>query len=228
VFSIADLVSQDCFKPPEEITYQDSNFSVLLSPLEESDADVIHEAVMLSLESFRPFMDWAHQELSVEKQAERIRKSKEGRAKGEEFDFSVFDKNTGEFLMSATLCISRIPNRKALSIGYWTSIKHSNKGLATLVTKILTIVAFEYMGCNRVEIGCNKANKKSIRVIEKCGFVLEGQARNYFTEPTAEMIENGYYPDRICLQYSLIPQDLQCLLWFEEIKNKIMIKPRRR
>lgn len=218
------MAARDRFAPPKEITYQDSNFFVLLRPLEERDAEVIHKAVMLSLDSFRPFMDWAHRELSIEGQIKRIRKSKEEYDKGVEFDFSVFDNETGEFLMSATLGPSRTPNKNALSIGYWTSIQYSNKGLATLITKILAVVAFDYMGCNRVEIGCNKANKKSIRVIEKCGFILEGEARNYFTEPTPEMIKNGYYPDRTCLQYALIPQDLKTIAWFDEIKNKLIIK----
>ncbi len=64
-----------------------------------------------------------------------------------------------------------------------------------------------------------------MRVIEKCGFILEGEARNYFTQPTPEMIQNGYYSDRTCLQYALIPQDLKSLSWFEEIKSKLIMKP---
>lgn len=224
MFTMAEPMTKDGFISLEEITYQDSKLSVLLRPLEEKDAKVIHEAVILSLSSFRPFMDWAHQELSVEGQLQRIRKSQEGYSKGTEFDFSVFDNNTGEFLMSATLGPSRTPNKKALSIGYWTSINHCNKGLATLITKILTIIAFDYMDCNRVEIGCNKANEKSLCVIEKCGFIFEGQTRNYFTEPSHEMIQKGYHPDRTCLQYALIRQDLKSLSWFEEIKSNLVIK----
>jgi len=225
MLSPVDLVAnQDCFPLLREITYRDSHFSLLLRPLEERDAEAIYSAVMLSLDSFRPFMDWAHRKISIEGQTERIRKSKEEYSKGVEFDFSVFDQNTREFLMSATLGPSRTPNKKALSIGYWTSVKYCNKGLATLLTKILTVIAFDFMGCNRVEIGCNKANKKSVRVIEKCNFIFEGEARNYFTEPTPEMIENGYYADRTCLQYALILQDIKTLDWFEEIKNKIAIK----
>lgn len=225
MFTMVDSMTEEAFIPPGMITYQNGNLSVLLRPLEERDAEVIHETVMLSLDSFRPFMDWAHRDLSIEGQLQRIRKSKEGFSRGTEFDFSVFDEHNDEFLMSATLSPSRTPNKKALSIGYWTSIKYCNKGLATLITKILTIVAFESMGCNRVEIGCNKANKKSIRVIEKCGFIFEGQARNYFAEPSLQMIQNGYFPDRTCLQYALIPQDLESLVWFEEIKSKLVIKP---
>lgn len=222
---MTDSMTEDDFKAPREVTYQDNRLSIILRPLEEKDAEVIHEAILLSLNNLRPFMDWAHRELSVEGQLQRIRTSQEGYANGTEFDFSVFDRHTGEFLMSATLGPSRTPNKKALSIGYWTSINHCGKGLATLITKILIIIAFDYMDCNRVEITCNKANEKSLNVIEKCGFAFEGQIRNYFSEPSEEMLRNGYYPDRTCLLYALIVQDLKSLSWFEEIKSKLVIKP---
>lgn len=217
-------MTKDCFVLPGKIIYQDNKLSVLLRPLTEKDAEVVHKTVMLSLTSFRPFMDWAHRKLSFEGQLERISKSQENYAKGTEFDFSVFDIDTGDFLMSATLGPSRTPNRNALSLGYWTSINHCNKGLATLITKILIVVAFEYVGCDRVEIGCNQANKKSIRVIEKCGFIFEGQIRNYFTKPSHTMIKNGYYQGRTCLQYALIPEDLKLLPWFDEIKSKLIFE----
>lgn len=217
-------MAKEIILPPSEITYRDGNLFVLMRLLEERDAEVIHTAAMLSLKNFLPFMDWVHRDLSIESQVHRIRNSKKNYLEGIEFDFSVFDQNTEEFLMSATLSKSKSPNKNALSIGYWTSIKHCNKGFATLITKILTILAFDYMGCDRVEIACNKANKKSIRVIEKCGFIFEGQARNYFVEPSNDMIQNGYYPDRTCLQYALILQDLKSLSWYEKIKSKLTIK----
>lgn len=141
--AMTDLMTREGSMPPGELIYQDRKASVILHSLKAEDAKVIHETVMLSLNNFRPFMEWAHRDLSIEGQHQRIRQSEEGYAKGKEFDFSVFDKNTGEFLMSATLGASRTPNRKALSIGYWTSIKHCNKGFATLITKILTVVAFD-------------------------------------------------------------------------------------
>ena len=122
------MTNQDYFRDVKELVYRDENFSLQFRPLEERDAEVIHEAVVISLESFLPFMEWAHKEQSVVGQIERIRKSKEEFAKGTECDFSVFDQNTGEFLMSATLSISKAPNRKGLAIGYWTTIKHCNKG----------------------------------------------------------------------------------------------------
>lgn len=101
---------------------------------------------------------------------------------------------------------------------------HLNKGLATLFTKALTVVSFEHMECDRVEITCNKANKQSMRVIEKCGFVNEGEVRNYFTEPTLKMIENGFHPSGTSFLYSLIPQDIKKLYWFNEIRRHLSIK----
>lgn len=217
-------LSKGCIKAPREITYSDGNFSLSFRPLVESDSATIHQAVMLSLENLRPFMDWANQKMSVENQLERIQKSRLAYSKGNEFDFSVFDTNSGEFMMSATLGPPRSLNKKALSIGYWTSTKYVNRGLATLTTKILTVVAFDYFGCDRVEIGCNESNEKSMRVINNCNFILEGKVRNYFTEPTDEMIKNGYCKNRTCLQYALVTQDLTKLSWYADIKNKISIE----
>ncbi len=209
--------------PIRDISYSDSEFSLLIRSLQESDAEPVHSAVVLSLKNLRPFMDWSHQELSIENQIERIRRSQESSSKGIEYDFSVFDKEKDRFMMSASLHIPRMLNKKSRSIGYWTSIKHCNKGLATLVTKILTVIAFEYLGCDRVEIGCNKANKNSLRVIEKCGFKCEGEFRNYFSEPTEEMIRNGFSPERTGLLFALIMQDVLDIPWYQNAKNKIAV-----
>ena len=208
----------------KEITYDDGRFSLLVRPVEETDAEMIHSVVVLSLDNLKPFMDWSHRELSVEKQVERIRTSNTNSSKGISYDFAVFDKGTNEFLMSASLHVARVPNRKSLGIGYWTSSKHCNKGLATLITKILTVIAFENLGCDRVEIGCNKANQKSIKVIEKCDFKFECEARNYFSKPTQNMILQGYNPGRIGRLYSLTKEDIKSLNWYETIcKNTKII-----
>jgi RimJ/RimL family protein N-acetyltransferase len=73
-----------------------------------------------------------------------------------------------------------------------------------------------------VEIACNKENKKSLRVMEKCGFKYEGEAKNYFLEPAPEMLKNGYHPERTGLQYALVKGAIQNLHWFEEVKKQIV------
>jgi RimJ/RimL family protein N-acetyltransferase len=185
---------------------------------------MIHSVVLLSLENLKPFMDWSHRETSIEQQKERIRASMESFSKGISYDFVVVDIETKEFLMSASLHTSRVPNKKSLGIGYWTSSMHCNKGLATLVTKILVVTAFEKLGCDRVEIGCNKANQKSIRVIEKTGFKFECEARNYFSEPAYDTIKNGYNQERTGLLYTLVKTDINDLKWYDSILGALTFK----
>ncbi|MGA8164796.1 MAG: GNAT family protein [Waddliaceae bacterium] len=93
-----------------------------------------------------------------------------------------------------------------------------------LVTKILSVVAFDFLGCDCLQVGCNKSNQISQKVMNKCGFKLEGEIRNYFPNPTQNMLENGYIGERTCLRYSLIPEDLLHLKWYRGIKHGIKIK----
>ena len=205
-----------------KISYANNDFSLLIRPLEEGDADIIQAAVLLSKDNLKPFMDWVHCNINIEQQQERIRASIALFSQGTTYDFAVLDVKSNEFVMSASLRASRIPNKKSLEIGYWTSSKYCNQGLATIVTKILIIIAFETFGCDRVEIGCNKANQKSMRVIEKCGFKLESEVRNYFSEPTSEMVQNGLNPSRTGLLFALIKDDIRNLSWYNEIANDLV------
>lgn len=210
------------FLSPNKILYNDRNFFLEIRPLRDEDAAVLNTAVQESLDNLLPFMDWAHGELNEKNQFSRILTSKQNYLEGLEYDFAVFDES-GNFLVSASWHPSRTRNKKCLEIGYWTNARHCNKGLATLVTKILTVVAFEFMGCDRVEIGCNKANNRSKKVIEKCGFIFEGEIRNYFPKPSNDMLKNNYSSERTCLLYSLTTDDLLEIAWYSEIKKHIKI-----
>lgn len=199
----------------KEVIYRDCDFSLIFRPLLEEDAELIYNAVMNSLENLKRFMDWAHKPQSIAAQLIRIRESQANFETGLEYDLSVFDQKTNEFLISASLSRSRAPNKKALNIGYWTSSHYCNKGLATIATKILTVLAFEHFNCDRVEIGCNKANQASLRVIEKCSFKFEGESRNYFSKPTVDMVKNGYCSERTCQYYSLIRKEIENIAWYK-------------
>lgn len=207
---------------PTEILYNDGSISLVIRPLRKEDASVLNAAVHESLGNLLPFMDWAHGEVSEENQLNRIITSNQNYLQGLEYDFIVFD-ISGNFLVSASWHPSRTRNKKCFEIGYWTHAKHCNKGFATLVTKILTFAAFEFMGCDRVEIGCNKANSLSKKVIEKCKFIFEGEIRNYFSRPTEKMLNNGYSSERTYLLYGLTSEDLPKVSWYSEISKSIKI-----
>lgn len=213
------------FLPPKEIHYDDDLVSLLIRPLVEDDAFLTHLAVMESLPHLLTFMDWAHGELSVESQRERIKKCFSEYLLGIDYDFVVFDKVSEEPLLFAGLRKALCKNSKSLEIGYWTLAKHRNRGFATLVTELLIISAFELFQADRLVIGCNIANLASKRVIEKCGFKFESAIRNYFNKPNEDMLQNGYHPERTYLQYSLISEDLCDLPWYEKIKSNMSVIP---
>lgn len=207
---------------PKEIFYNDGSVFLLIRPLQKEDAQVLNIAVQESMDNLLPFMDWAHDELSEKNQFDRIIISNENYLKGSEYDFAIFDASRN-FLVSASWHPSKTRNKKCFEIGYWTNAKHCNKGFATLVTKILTFTAFEFMGCDRVEIGCNKANTLSRKVIDKCEFIFEGEIRNYFSKPTEKMLSNGYSSERTYLSYGLTTEDLLNISWYAGIKKYIKI-----
>lgn len=207
---------------PTKILYNDGNVSLVIRPLQKGDASILNTAVQESLDNLLPFMDWAHGELSEKNQFNRIISSNQNYLKGSEYDFAVYD-SSGNFLISASWHPSRTRNKKCFEIGYWTHTKHCKKGFATLVTKILTFVAFEFMKCDRVEIGCNKANDLSKKVIEKCEFIFEGEIRNYFSKPSEKMLINGYSSERTYLLYGLTNEDLSEISWYPEINKYIKI-----
>lgn len=209
--------------PPKKILYHDDAFYLLIRPLEESDAACLNVAIAKSIKILHPFLDWSHEEWSLEKQAARLHKAHDSYYLGDQYEFGIFSFINHDFLMSASLSKGKTANIKTLEIGYWTSLDHCRKGLGTLVAKILIIVAFDVIKADRVEARCRKLNAASKKIIQNCGFQFEGLIRNYFNLPSIKMIKNGFSLDRDCLQYGLIPEDIRSLFWYSEIKRRLDI-----
>ena len=65
------------------------------------------------------------------------------------------------------------------TLGYWIGQPHAGRGLATAAVRAMVGHAFDELNLHRVEAACVPGNRASRRVLEKSGFVLEGQARAY-------------------------------------------------
>ncbi|NGX46413.1 MAG: hypothetical protein K940chlam2_01603 [Chlamydiae bacterium] len=205
--------------PPAKIIFSGKPTPLIIRPLEETDAHLIHSAVASSKQILLPFLEWAHDDWTEKKQALRLRKAFENYYLNAEYELGVFSSANNQFLMAANWTPRKTQNSNSLEIGYWTHIDHCRKGLATLVTQILIICAFDFMNCDRLEIRSRPNNIASRKVIEKCGFHSEGEIQNYFNEATTQMIANGFDRDRSCLQYALIPQDAKNLEWYPAIRK---------
>src|SRR3546814_10819142 len=61
-----------------------------------------------------------------------------------------------------------------LDIGYWVRADRGGRGVATAVSRALTVAAFQVPGVQRVRIQCEDTNHRSARVPEKLGYRFEG------------------------------------------------------
>ena len=72
------------------------------------------------------------------------------------------------------------PDSNSREMGYSLAEDQWGKGLMTEAAETVLNFAFKEMGLDQVGICTSKANKRSQRVIEKCGFVYEGTIRRAY------------------------------------------------
>ncbi len=84
------------------------------------------------------------------------------------------------------------PGINCRELGYALSEDYWGKGIMTEAAKAVIRYGFEEMGLDMVTIYRNPYNKRSGRVIEKCGFTLEGTLRS------ANKVYDGSIRDVMC------------------------------
>lgn len=67
--------------------------------------------------------------------------------------------------------------RKSAEIGYWIGEPYWNKGIATIALKLATEYGFNELKLERLFAGIFENNNGSKRVLEKCGYKMEGISR---------------------------------------------------
>lgn len=68
---------------------------------------------------------------------------------------------------------------RRVEISYDLSYRYWGKGIMTEVVQFLTDFAFENMSANRIQATIVDFNKASVRVLEKCGYNMEGLMKNF-------------------------------------------------
>lgn len=66
--------------------------------------------------------------------------------------------------------------------GYWLGRSYWGRGIATEAAKMLADHALTMGGLRRLEASVFVENLASIRVLEKCGFTLEGRLRSLYVD----------------------------------------------
>jgi RimJ/RimL family protein N-acetyltransferase len=154
--------------------YRITTARTLLRCWEPSDARAHLVAVEESIDHVRPWLPWARETPSLERQLGFLRASRAAFDRDEDYIYGVFSA-TGDVIGGSGLHTRLGPG--VLEIGYWIHSAWIGRGLATEITAALTRVAFEIHGVDRVEIRVVPENLRSARVVAKLGFRHEATLR---------------------------------------------------
>jgi RimJ/RimL family protein N-acetyltransferase len=195
---------------------------VIIRPLALTDAPNIVEAIDESLTELKQFMPWAHYPQTIESQRIRIVTSIHDYWSGRDNVFGIFGATTNSFLGCSGLH-RRTLNSRGLEIGYWIRSSIAGKGLTTAVTRSLIVYGFEYLGLNRIQCCHNAKNIGSARVNDKCNLKIEGTLKNFESQATDEMIQNGWLGSNEIVIRGLCPEDVPNLHWYDEVRSRITV-----
>ncbi|HLO14991.1 MAG TPA: GNAT family protein [Anaerolineales bacterium] len=141
-----------------------------------SDASLLAESVMESLEHLRPWMPWVYNEPEpIEEKVQRLKRFRGLFDLGQNFVYGIFNPDDTK-LLGGTGFHPRLGEHE-LEIGYWIHKDYVNQGLVTESTAALVKVAFELIHIHRIEIHCDPANLASAAIPRKLGFTHEGTLR---------------------------------------------------
>ncbi|SON54665.1 putative ribosomal N-acetyltransferase YdaF [Hartmannibacter diazotrophicus] len=106
------------------------------------------------------------------------------------YPFFLFRSSDEQLLGGATLSNVRRGVSLSCSLGYWMGEAYSGNGLMGEAVPRLLQFAFRDLRLHRVEAASIPHNERSIRLLEKAGFVREGFARRY-------LLINGKWQDHV-------------------------------
>lgn len=215
--------------PARAITVRDpfgpGSPALTLRPTVTTDAEAIARAIDASLPELQRFMPWSHLPQPALSQLDRLKTTEADFLNGRDLVMAFFDPATELHPRDMLAMIglhARTPlNPAALEIGYWAATPHSGRGLTTLGVKLMTLYAFDKLGSDRVQVMCDEANGASRRVIEKCGFELEGVLRNVTHAPSSDLAEKGFVHSGRNPMFALVPETFAALDWPRELRRRV-------
>jgi RimJ/RimL family protein N-acetyltransferase len=208
--------------PPRRIVYQDDARHLVLRPWSFDEVDALRAAIEASRVELREFMPWVHSPLGREGTYELIARFQADYWAGRDYGFGMFGES-GEIIGGIGLH-PRIPlNPKGLEVGFWCTSDRTGRGWTTLAVRVLVSLAFDWFGCDRLQVSHDEANLKSMRVVEKCGFSYEGTLRQLSARVPDELYEGGFRGTYRHRMYAMVPSDLPGLSWLDEVRSRMTL-----
>jgi [ribosomal protein S5]-alanine N-acetyltransferase len=120
----------------------------------------------------------------------RLKRYAEDQRTDQAYAFFIFRQDDNVLVGGLTLANVRRGVAQAGSLGYWLGEPFVRRGYMSAAVKALLPFTFGTLKLHRVEAACIPTNVASIRLLEKCGFMREGYAREY-------LCINGVWQDHL-------------------------------
>jgi [ribosomal protein S5]-alanine N-acetyltransferase len=129
------------------------------------------------LEPWEP--SWARDELERGAFRERLSRYARERQDGSGHVYFIFLRGGGELAGGITLGHIKRGVAQSGVIGYWMGEQFAGHGYMSEAVDVIKRHAFGPLALHRVEAACIPDNERSVRLLKKAGFELEGQFRSY-------------------------------------------------
>lgn len=141
------------------------------------DGTALYEAVTESLAELKPWMPWAHSEVTIELEETLARRAHVNFLARTDLMLLLWDKTSQQLVGGSGLHRFEwdVPT---FEIGYWVRTSCAGHGYITEAVSGISNFAFEQLFAERVEIRMDDRNERSWRVAERCRFKLEGTLRS--------------------------------------------------
>ncbi len=114
-------------------------------------------------------------------------------ARGTDLPFAVIHLASGR-VAGATRYLNIMPNDRGLEVGgTWYGPEFQRTSVNTECKYLLFRLAFETLGCIRVQIKTDSRNERSQKAIERIGAVREGVLRNHMILPDGRVRDSVFY-----------------------------------
>jgi RimJ/RimL family protein N-acetyltransferase len=151
---------------PETVEVGDG---VTLRRIRREDLPAVVAAVNATLDSLKPWMEWAQEPATLERQLAWFTETDNAWETGTGFNYLVLD-DTGTLIGAAGFHVRNGPG--VLEIGYWLGSAYEGRGIMTRCAAALTRVAARTEGVERIEIHTDPANVRSAAVAQRLGYGL--------------------------------------------------------
>jgi RimJ/RimL family protein N-acetyltransferase len=109
--------------------------------------------------------------------------------------FAIAEPGSGRLVGGIGLELRGDVYQRTAEVGYWLAAGHWGRGMASCALRLVCDWAFRTLDLLRLEAGVFSWNPASARVLEKCGFELEGRHRQ-------KVVKDGRIGDELC--YALL------------------------